>query len=41
VRPARLAGGLVVADGVEGELAQELAGGGVDDPDVIELDHGP
>jgi hypothetical protein len=28
------AGGLVVAVGVEGELAQELAGGGVDDPDV-------
>jgi hypothetical protein len=28
------AGGLVVAVGVEGEVAEELAGGGVDDPDV-------
>ena len=27
-------GGLVVACGVEGELAEELAGGGVDDADV-------
>jgi hypothetical protein len=27
-------GGLVVAGGVEGQFAQELAGGGVDDPDV-------
>jgi hypothetical protein len=27
-------GGLVVAFGVEGELAQQLAGGGVDDADV-------
>jgi hypothetical protein len=37
--PARcLAGGLVVAVGVEGELAQELAGGGVDDADVQVLD---
>ena len=25
---------LVVLDGVEGEFAEELAGGGVDDPDV-------
>jgi hypothetical protein len=31
-------GGLVVAARVEGELAQELAGGGVDDPDVQVLD---
>jgi hypothetical protein len=37
--PARcLAAGLVVAVGVEGELAQELAGGGVDDADVQVLD---
>jgi hypothetical protein len=28
------AGGLVVAIGVEGEFAEELAGGGVDDADV-------
>jgi hypothetical protein len=27
-------GGLVVAVGVEGELAEQFAGGGVDDPDV-------
>ena len=32
------AGGLVVAVGVEGELAEELAGGGVDDADVQVLD---
>ena len=32
------AGGLVVAGGVEGELAEEFAGGGVDDPDVEVLD---
>jgi hypothetical protein len=32
------AGGLVVAAGVEGELAQQFAGGGVDDPDVEVLD---
>jgi hypothetical protein len=31
-------GGLVVAVWVEGGLAQELAGGGVDDPDVQVLD---
>jgi hypothetical protein len=31
---AWFAGGLVVAGGVEGELAQQFAGGGVDDPDV-------
>ena len=31
-------GGLVVAVRVEGELAQELAGGGVDDADVQVLD---
>jgi hypothetical protein len=29
-----LAGGLVVAGGVEGEVAEHFAGGGVDDPDV-------
>jgi hypothetical protein len=29
---------LVVAGGVEGELAQEFAGGGVDDADVEVLD---
>ena len=29
-----LAGGLVVAVRVEGELAEELSGGGVDDTDV-------
>ena len=29
-----MAGGLVVAGGVEGEVAEELAGGGVDDADV-------
>jgi hypothetical protein len=28
------AGGLVVAGGVEGQFAEELAGGGVDDADV-------
>ena len=28
------AGGLVVAGGVEGEVAEEFAGGGVDDADV-------
>ena len=33
-----LAGGLVVAVGVEGELADEFAGGGVDDADVQVLD---
>jgi hypothetical protein len=33
-----VAGGLVVAAGVEGELAQEFAGGGVDDADVEVLD---
>jgi hypothetical protein len=33
-----LAGGLVVAVGVEGEFARELAGGSVDDPDVQVLD---
>src|SRR4051812_41705673 len=30
--------GLVVAAGVEGELAEELAGGGVDDADVESVD---
>jgi hypothetical protein len=35
---AGLAGGLVDAAGLEGELVQELAGGGVDDPDVQVLD---
>src|SRR5215469_15940663 len=34
----RPAGGLVVAAGVEDELAQELAGGGVDDTDVQVMD---
>ena len=29
-----LAGGLVVAVRVEGEFAEDLSGGGVDDPDV-------
>jgi hypothetical protein len=33
-----LAGGLVVAAGVEGEFAEQFAGGGVDDPDVQILD---
>ena len=32
--------GLVVAVGVEGELSQELAGGGVDDADVEVVDDG-
>jgi hypothetical protein len=32
--PGWAAGGLVVAFGVEGELAEEFAGGGVDDADV-------
>jgi hypothetical protein len=32
------AGGLVAAGGVEGELAEEFAGGGVDDADVQVLD---
>ncbi|GAA4748845.1 hypothetical protein GCM10023328_34170 [Modestobacter marinus] len=32
------AGGLVVAGGVEGEFAEEFAGGGVDDADVQVLD---
>jgi hypothetical protein len=32
------AGGLVGAGGVEGELAEEFAGGGVDDADVQVLD---
>ena len=31
-------GGLVVASGVEDQFAEELAGGGVDDPDVEVLD---
>ncbi len=34
----RAAGGLVVAVGVDGELAQDLAGGGVDDRDVEVVD---
>ena len=38
VRPVSAFLGLVVAGGVEGELAQELAGGGVDDADVQVLD---
>ena len=29
---------MVVAGGVEGELAEEFAGGGVDDPDVEVVD---
>src|SRR3954466_12499886 len=32
------AGGLVVLAGVEDEVAEQLAGGGVDDPDVQVLD---
>ena len=32
--PVRSCGGLVAAGGVEGQFAQELAGGGVDDADV-------
>jgi len=32
--PGWSAGGLVVAGGVEGEVAEEFAGGGVDDADV-------
>lgn len=32
-----LAGGLVVAVRVEGEFAEDLSGGGVDDPDVKAL----
>ena len=32
------AGGLVVAAGVDGEVAEEFAGGGVDDPDVEVVD---
>lgn len=31
-------GGLVVAVGVEDELAEEFSGGGVDDPDLEVLD---
>ena len=34
----RSAGGLVVAGGVEDQVAEELAGGGVDDADVQVLD---
>jgi hypothetical protein len=34
----RPSGGLVVAGGVEGEVAEELTGGGVDDADVQVLD---
>lgn len=34
VRPVSALLGLVVAGGVEGELAQEFAGGGVDDADL-------
>src|SRR5215470_6918891 len=37
-RAGRVAGGLVDPGGVEGELAEEFAGGGVDDPDVQVLD---
>jgi hypothetical protein len=33
-----LAGGLVVAAGVEDQVAEELSGGGVDDADVQVLD---
>ena len=33
-----LAGGLVVAVRVEGEFAEDLAGGGVGDPDVKAVD---
>ena len=38
VGPLGCAGGPVVAGGVEGELAEELAGGSVDDGDVQVLD---
>jgi hypothetical protein len=34
VGPGWFGGGLVVASGVEGEVAADLAGGGVDDADV-------
>jgi hypothetical protein len=34
----RPSGGLVVPGGVEGEFAEEFAGGGVDDADVQVLD---
>jgi hypothetical protein len=37
-RAGGFAGGLVVAGGVDGELAEEFAGGGVDDADVQVLD---
>src|SRR5579859_56829 len=37
-RPGRSPGGLAGALCVEGELAEEFAGGGVDDPDVQVLD---
>lgn len=37
-RAERAPGGLVVAVRVEGEFAEELAGGGVDDTDVQVLD---
>jgi hypothetical protein len=34
----RCSGGLVVASGVEDQLAEQFAGGGVDDPDFEVLD---
>jgi hypothetical protein len=37
-RAGRASGGLVVAAWVEGEVAEEFAGFGVDDPDVQVLD---
>ena len=33
-----MSGGLVVAAGVDGEFAEEFAGGGVDDADVVAVD---
>ena len=38
VGPLGASGGLVVAAGVEDQVAEELAGGGVDDPDLEVLD---
>ena len=33
-----MAGGLVVAGGIDGQFAQQLAGGGIDDPDLEVVD---
>jgi hypothetical protein len=35
---ARFAGGLVVAAGIDGEVAEQFSGGGVDDADVEVVD---